>query len=498
MQFFWFRLLMVVALFGAVLFYFTDDPFDPLFLLGLGFGAVGAISAGLLLAYRLIRARGFWAKFAGYGSGSLLLVIVFAFVVILPNYRAFLYHRLRPDEWQDDLKYLANRITQIHPNPFSIHSRVEFENLVRDLNQRIPTLTDSEIEMGFAKVVAFVGDGHTDLIPFQPATGFSMYPLQLYYFSDGVYVTEAALRYQDLVGYRLAKIGDAPIEEVHHILRKYIGADNEWTAKDRAPLYYVCREILQAQGIVAPNEDARFTFTNANGQVRSLVLTPTSLLRYFYWYFKPLQKWKYTPKVATPLCRQHPTQNYWFTYIPASRTLFFKFNQIREDRSESFDNFTNRLFGFAQSHPVQAFIIDLRDNSGGDNTIPRRFVTELSAHPSLNRRGRLFTLIGRHTFSAAVNFTTMLERRTNTILVGEPTGAGPNHYGDPKLVLLPHSKLIVFIATRLWQFGDPSDSRREHSPNIAVDLTHEDYFRGRDPVLDAPLEPPTIGNALKR
>jgi len=204
MQFPWVRLLMLLALFGAALFYFTDDPFDPLFLLGLGFVATGAISAGLLLAYRLIRAGRFWAKIVGYGGGSLLLVVVFAFVVVLPNYRAFFYHQLRPEEWRADLNYLVDRIRQVHPNPFSTHSREELESLVRDLDERIPILTDSENEMGFARIVALVGDGHSDLIPFQPATGFNMYPLQLYEFSDGLYVTAAAPRYRDLVGWRLA------------------------------------------------------------------------------------------------------------------------------------------------------------------------------------------------------------------------------------------------------------------------------------------------------
>ena len=112
---------------------------------------------------------------------------------------------------------------------------------------------------------------------------------------------------------------------------------------------------------------------------------------------------------------------------------------------------------------------------------------ELSANASLNQRSKLFTLIGRHTFSAAVNFATMLENETNTIFVGEPTGAGPNHYGDPKLIVLPHSKLIVFIATRRWQFGSASIDRREHSPTICVSVTHDDYFEGHDAMLDAAL-----------
>ena len=483
----WLSALLLLTLLGVVLFYFTEDPFEPVFVLGFTLAIVGGISAALLLTYYLTQSRALWKRFLGYGCRTFLLLVTFSAVVVVPNYRALFFHRLRTEEWRDDLKYLVGRITQLHPNAFSKHSHEEFENAVKALNQQIPTLTAPEIVMELAKIVALVGDGHTDLIPFQPATGFSMYPLQLFDFADGLYIIAAAPRYRNFAGWKLVKIGDSRVEDISGILQKHIGADNEWTVKDRAPLYYVCREFLQSQRVIAPNEEARFTVVNDNGQVRSFVAKPTSLLRYFYWYFKPLQKWKYNPapKATTPLSQRNPTQNYWFTYLPSSETLFFKFNQIRESGSESFNGFTKRLFRFARSHPVKAFVIDLRDNSGGDNTIPRPFVKELSADPLLNRRGSLFTLIGRHTFSAAVNFTSMLENETNTTFVGEPTGAGPNHYGDPKLILLPHSKLVVLIATRWWQFGDPSDTRREHSAGIPVDVTHADYFGGHDRALDA-------------
>jgi len=44
----------------------------------------------------------------------------------------------------------------------------------------------------------------------------------------------------------------------------------------------------------------------------------------------------------------------------------------------------------------------------------------------VNRTGRLFVLIGRETFSAAMGLSIELERQTKAIFVGEPTGSSLN------------------------------------------------------------------------
>lgn len=49
-----------------------------------------------------------------------------------------------------------------------------------------------------------------------------------------------------------------------------------------------------------------------------------------------------------------------------------------------------------------------------------------------SRGGKLVTLIGRMTFSAAQTFAARIDQWTNTTFVGEPTGSRPNHYGNER------------------------------------------------------------------
>jgi hypothetical protein len=51
-----------------------------------------------------------------------------------------------------------------------------------------------------------------------------------------------------------------------------------------------------------------------------------------------------------------------------------------------------------------------------------------------------------------------------------------------------HSKIGVRIATRYWEDGGPADHRPWIAPSIPIELSSQEYFDNRDPVLEAVLE----------
>ena len=87
------------------------------------------------------------------------------------------------------------------------------------------------------------------------------------------------------------------------------------------------------------------------------------------------------------------------------------------------------------------------------------------------------------TFSAGVNFVTDTERRTNAILVGEPTGGSPNQYGDATTFTMPHSGVRARISTLFWQ-KDAEDARPHHEPHVSAPVTASDYFAGQDRIRE--------------
>jgi hypothetical protein len=118
----------------------------------------------------------------------------------------------------------------------------------------------------------------------------------------------------------------------------------------------------------------------------------------------------------------------------------------------------------------------------------------------LDRGGQLFTLIGRTTFSAAMNFSLQLEKHTQTLFVGEPTGSKPNHFGDSRKVQLPNTNLTLRISSLYWQWS-PTDDRPWISPHIEASPSRRAALDGHDPAMEAILEivspseasPPPVG-----
>ena len=104
---------------------------------------------------------------------------------------------------------------------------------------------------------------------------------------------------------------------------------------------------------------------------------------------------------------------------------------------------------------------------------------------SINQPGKLFVLIDRGTFSAAVNAAADLEYLTNSIFIGEPTAGAPSSWGDPKRVILPNSGLVARLSSVYWRDSTPDASRQAVTPDIPTPLSSVDYFAGRDPALEA-------------
>jgi hypothetical protein len=132
-------------------------------------------------------------------------------------------------------------------------------------------------------------------------------------------------------------------------------------------------------------------------------------------------------------------------------------------------------------------VIDIRWNGGGNTFLSQHLLHHLIASKRLSRRVALFVIIGRLTFSAAQNTVTAIERETNAIFVGEPTGSRPNFIGEQIGFELPYSKMRANVADLFWQTSWPMDHRTWTAPDIYAPPAFAAYRRNQDPALDAIL-----------
>ena len=121
-------------------------------------------------------------------------------------------------------------------------------------------------------------------------------------------------------------------------------------------------------------------------------------------------------------------------------------------------------------------------------------INGLIRRDKLNQPGKLFVIIGRYTFSAAINVAASLNANTNAIFVGEPTPTGPNFTGESNVITLPYSRLAASISNLYWQNTWTMDTRPWIAPLLYVPVTFDAYKSRRDPALEAILAYPDAGS----
>jgi hypothetical protein len=187
-----------------------------------------------------------------------------------------------------------------------------------------------------------------------------------------------------------------------------------------------------------------------------------------------------------PLWMQHPDKHYWHVFLDDRRTLYVQYNQVQDEpEGEPISVYFPRRFGEADKGRVERVIIDVRLNGGGNNELNRPIWHALLESDRLNKKGRLWVVIGPKTFSAAMNFVDDMELNTNATFGGEPTGETPNMWGDPVSLRLPNSGIVVQTSTLWWQMEDPRDQRPFRAPDIPAEMSFADYVNNVDPVLNA-------------
>ena len=381
------------------------------------------------------------------------------------------------EKWREDLRYMAEEMPKRHRNLFHSMTREQFETAVKSLNERIPSLTRNQIIVEFTRIVAMVKDGHTSIagLMSDPKIGFRSYPLSLYFFKDGLFVITADREHASAVGARVLKIGNASAEQAFNAIKGLVFHDNnnEFGIKASAPFVLVTPEVLQAVGIVEDMEKAKFLLEK-DGKQMTVELKPVSRPTMHghgsTWdYIKP-QGWvdaRDSALAPSPLWLKNVRDLFWFEYLADSKTVYVQFNGVANKENETVADFSKRLFEFVEKNPVDRFVLDLRWNGGGNNYLNKPLIVGL-IKSKVDAKGKLFTIISRHTFSAAQNLVNELEKYTNTTFVGEPTGENVNFYGDSARIELPNSGLVVRTSTLWWKNLDPRDRRRCTGPEVAA------------------------------
>jgi hypothetical protein len=388
----------------------------------------------------------------------------------------------RDEGWRFDLDLLVREMKRCHYAPYRTVKAEEFDAAVSNLRSEIPQLTDNQITVGFQKLLRMVGDGHTTLSRRHDGESpKDRVPATFYLFAEGLYLTRVDPRFKDLAGAQVLSINGHSVEEVLKALDQIVSQDNSQGLLWRAPDYLRMPRVLNGLGLIPDDKGLPLTLRDSQGHEQKVTLPADA--------GDPQKEWVSARQKSAntePLYLKNREIAYWFEYLPEMKLIYFQYNMVANQGSETFEKFCTRLFQFINEHDVDRLVIDMRWNGGGNNFLNQPLIHGLIRCDKVNQRGKLFVIVGRNTFSAAMCGAGHLERNTRATFVGEPTGSSPNFVGESAVIVeMPYSKLRASISDLYWQNSVAMDYRTWIAPAIYTPPTFATYRNNSDPAMDA-------------
>ncbi len=404
----------------------------------------------------------------------------------------------RTQGWRYDLAFLARwaKVKTYHPFRTTtgdrwvsgaLYTETQFDGAVRALSDAIPSMSDVQIELAFMRLVRALGDGHTELGGAHRIEYGQTLPVKFELFSEGLFVTAADPAYRSLVGAQVLAFDGRPPARVLAALEPYISRDNDYWLTAVEPYRLRNLPFLHALDLTDRSDRVVLRVKNLDGTTADVPVAVT-LDNPEIWNELPSPKgwinlYELIPKAA-PLYLTRTGENYWFEYDATRRIVYFQYNRVLDDKTESLSAFARRLGTFLQAHDVDKLAIDMRWNNGGDTFLNQPLLRVLT-NAAVNRRGHIFVLIGPRTFSAALNAASYFQRDLEATFVGEPTGGKPNSPGDESFFSLPYSGIAVNFSNVYWESGWPYDERWAIAPDIETTRSFAGELQSRDAGMEA-------------
>jgi len=368
-------------------------------------------------------------------------------------------------QWREDVLFFATELERRHADAFHRITRQDYNKSVAALVAAIPHLKYFEIIVGMERITAMVGDAHTYVhLP----DVFHRFPLSLYWFGSDLRVLRTTRPYKRVLGARLVAINGTPILSVRDKIREIFSQDEtELLFLASSPELMMNAEVLDSLRIVPNLKRAVFSFMDDNDKRFDMTINPGGM-------HPDLT----VCNVTVPTGFQSGHDPFAIRSIEDGKVIYATFKAY-----DNLEENAKKLFDLIDANPPDKLIIDMRQNSGGDFLIGRKYlIDEVKKRRVVNQKGRLFILVGRSTFSAAMSNAADFRNNCEAILVGEPIGERPNSFQERRLLILPNSNTVISYSTEYYSFAEKNVSAIV--PDKQIDPSWESFKRGRDPAME--------------
>jgi len=381
-----------------------------------------------------------------------------------------------------EVAVIASTVIATHPRGHTLATNPAWAAALEELEVAAEGGSQAQYLISLMGLLAVLEDGHTTV-----PIGFSLehglfpqrLPLSFGVFDDGLFVTAAKDEAAPLLGGRVVRLGNEPVADVLERFAAIWPGDNvAWAYHDLGLLGLPV--LLSGLGVMENTDDpVSIAVELGDGTLVEATLTPrhdgnierVALDRTLF----PRQQWGETAREPNFVQR-----------LPEHQTIYVRLATVTSSETLSMRDFTGQVQTVMAEPGYDRLVLDLRDNSGGNNILAERMRRAIMLS-KYNVPGSLYVLIAPQTFSAAMNVASRFERDTYALFVGEPTGASPNSYGDHSFQILEEAGLGYMISTLPWFDSMPMDERQWIMPDVLAPSTFADWVAGQDAGLEAAI-----------
>lgn len=190
------------------------------------------------------------------------LAVVVAAAVLTPVLTRGSPLSARDRRWQHDIAYLASGLPRVHIRGLGSVRRPVWEAAASRLEEQVPQLSDGQLVVGLARIVAMLHDDETELtLPRGPS-----YPLLAQWVGSRLYLIAVPSASRALLGSRLVAVDGHPISHVLAQLRSVIDYQDPGVLRAGQAADLTNAMLLYWLGITHSQGSAAFTVRTTSGR----------------------------------------------------------------------------------------------------------------------------------------------------------------------------------------------------------------------------------------